>query len=292
MPAYHNPIGIAGAGRLAQALGRLLRERGEPVAFLASRNLQHARDAAQFIGAVETVTYAELPACASRILIAVSDDAVTPDAKLLVDSAMRTGSVLHTSGALSVDALAPLADQGVSCAALHPLQTVPSPEEGVASLPGVTFALDGEGTAAAWAGQIVSLLDGKILRIPPEVRPAYHAAAVMAGNGAIALLDAAVILMGSAGVDEATALGALAPLVRKSVENSLTIGPAGALTGPASRGDAGTLLAHWRSVSETPIPVRELYRALSLQLVDLAKRRGLPEETARGIEELFGNSHV
>ncbi len=69
-------LAIAGAGRVAQALGRLLRERGETVAAVASRNPVHARAAAAFIGGAEAVAYAELPRRAGRILIAVPDDAL------------------------------------------------------------------------------------------------------------------------------------------------------------------------------------------------------------------------
>ncbi len=85
------PIGIAGAGRLGQALGRLLRERGEPVVAIASRDLAHARAGAAFIVGVEAVSYTELPARASRILICVADDAITPVAHILADAGMRAG---------------------------------------------------------------------------------------------------------------------------------------------------------------------------------------------------------
>jgi glutamyl-tRNA reductase len=56
------PIGIAGAGRVAQAEGRLLRERGQPVVAVASRTSEHARAAAAFIGGnVAALEYSQLP---------------------------------------------------------------------------------------------------------------------------------------------------------------------------------------------------------------------------------------
>ncbi len=63
-------IGIAGAGRVARALGRAL-----GAGAIASRNAEHAAEAASFVGA-EAVPLAELPRRCGRILIAVSDDAV------------------------------------------------------------------------------------------------------------------------------------------------------------------------------------------------------------------------
>ncbi len=283
-PISLGPIGLAGAGRLAQALGRLLRERGEPVVAIASRDPVHASAGAAFIGGVEAVSYAELPGRASRILICVADEAITTVASILADAGMRTGAALHTCGALGAKALSPLAEAGVSCGTLHPLQTIPTPERGLEALLGISFAIDGSGLAAAWAERIAELLGGHVLRISPAARPVYHAAAVLAGNGAIGLLDAAVILMGSAGVEEEDALRALGPLVRTSIDNSLAIGPRDALTGPASRGDARTIAAHWQASAEAPETVRSLYRAVSLRLLEMARRRGLSEELARSVE--------
>ena len=281
------PIGIAGAGRLGQALGRLLRERGEPVVAIASRDLAHARAGAAFIVGVEAVSYTELPARASRVLICVADDAITPVAHILADAGMRTGAALHTCGALSAEALAPLSEAGVSRGTLHPLQTIPTPERGLEALLGISFAIDGGGPAVAWAERIAKLLGGHVLRIAPEARAIYHAAAVLAGNGAIGLLDAAVILMSSAGVEEKDALRALGPLVRTSIDNSLAIGPRDALTGPASRGDARTIAAHWQASAEAPETVRSLYRAVSLRLLEMARRRGLSEDLARSVETVL-----
>jgi len=53
-------IGIAGTGRVAQALGRLLRERGEPVVAVAGRNAGHTARAAEFIG-VAAISRASFP---------------------------------------------------------------------------------------------------------------------------------------------------------------------------------------------------------------------------------------
>lgn len=285
------PIGIAGAGRVAQALGRLLRERGQPVVAVASRNHGHAGAAAAFIGAgVEPVSYSRLPRQATRVLIAVPDDAVRQVAGILAQAGMSGGAALHTSGTHGPEALAALAANGVSCATLHPLQTVATPEQGATALQGIAFAITGEGAAAAWALDIAALLDGLALRIPASRRPLYHAAAVMASNYIVGLIDAAQALMAAAGVEEDRALQALAPLVRASASNALSLGPRRALTGPIERGDAETVALHWKALEGTPASVRELYRAAALHVLELARRRGLPEANARKLEELLKGS--
>ncbi|MEK7408889.1 MAG: DUF2520 domain-containing protein [Acidobacteriota bacterium] len=287
MGAAGDAIGIAGGGRIAQAFGRLLREHGEPVAAVASREPEHAAAAARFIGCPHALSYAELPSRACRVLIAVPDDALASVAAALAGGGLRGGAALHTCGSRGPEALAALAAGGVSCGALHPLQTVATPQQGLAALPGAAFAITAEGPAAAWAERIVSLLDGLALRIPAERRPLYHAAAVMASNYLVGLVDAAVMLMNAAGVEEDTALRALAPLVGASSANALALGPLKALTGPIERGDVETVALHWKALAAAPAPVRELYRAAGLHLVTLARRRGLSEASAVRFERLF-----
>ncbi len=249
-------IGIAGAGRVGQALGRLLVECGEPVIAIAGRD-----------------TIAELPGRAARILIAVPDDALSGVAETLAGAGMSDGIALHTCGTRGPEALAALSARGVSCGVLHPLQTVASPSQGAAALKGASFGVCGDREAVAWARRIVELVEGEVLEIQPESQPLYHAAAVMASNYVVGLIDAAALLMGEAGIGRAQALRALAPLVRASVENALTMGPEAALTGPIERGDVETVSAHLRALSSVPEPIRELYRHAGLHVAGLACRK-------------------
>ena len=281
-------IGIAGAGRIGCALGRLLRERGQPVAAVAGRDSDRTAAAAAFIGGVEPVSYAQLPRHAARLIVAVPDDALEPVAALLAESAAPGGLALHTCGLRGPEALAALEARGVSCAALHPLQTVATPEQGLSALAGAVFGLTGSGPAAEWALEIVRLLEGRALEIPAGKRPLYHAAAVMAGNYAAALIDAAVILMGEAGVDREQALEALGPLIRTSVENALALGPLAALTGPIERGDINTVRAHLQALADAPETVRGLYRSAGLHTIEMSRRKtpgADRREMERGLRE-------
>lgn len=281
------PIGIAGAGRIGQALGRLLVERRQPVVAIASREFARAEAGAAFLGGgVEPVSLAELPGRAERVLIAVPDDAVTEVAATLAEAGMRGGMAVHTSGALDPDALAPLQARGVSCAALHPLQTVATREQGLTALAGSAYAIAGDGAALRWAEQMAQLLDGQVLRILPGRRPLYHAAAVMASNYLTGLIDAAVMLMGEAGIEEREALRAIAPLVRASVENSLALGTPAALTGPIERGDCRTVAAHLAALAGAPASIAELYRHAGLHVVELARRKN-PAARLEDLETLL-----
>ena len=287
MNLYENgSIGIAGAGRMGLALGRLLHQHGEPVAAVASRDTAHAASGADFIGTgVKAVPYSELPKLASRIVVAVPDNAITEVAGILAQGGMRRGSALHASGALGPEALEPLLNQGVSCAVLHPLQTVPTPQQGLTALRGIAFAITGSGPAALWAEHIAQTLEGQILRIAPEAKSLYHAAAVMASNCLIGLIDAAALLMTEAGLEREQALRTIAPLVEASAHNALLLGPEKALTGPIQRGDIATVTAHLTALAAAPPVIRELYRSSGLQTLDLARRSGLDEGKASEMGE-------
>jgi predicted short-subunit dehydrogenase-like oxidoreductase (DUF2520 family) len=283
-----SPVGIAGAGRVAQALGRLLYAHGEPVEFVASRTREHASSAAAFIGPnVEAVSYSELAQHAGRILIAVPDSALEAVAALLD---LRSGIVLHTCGAQGPEALDMLAQRGVFRGTLHPLQTISDPESGATALMGAAFAISGDAPALAWAERIASAANGRILRIPSERRPLYPAAAVMASNYITALVSAAQALLIAADVDPEEALLALGPLSRTSLANALRQGPTSALTGPIERGDVSTIRAHLAALEDIPGPIPLLYRAAGLQTLEIARKRGLSAERAIAAERLLESS--
>ncbi len=276
---------IVGTGRVAQAFGRLLTDAGLPPVAVAGRTPAHAERAASFIGGATTpVSIAAIPPQAHHVLIAVSDAAIAAVADELARGGMSGGVALHTSGAHGPQLLEPLARRGVSCGVIHPLQTLADPALGVAALRGATFGISGDDAAVEWARQLVAAAAGTPLRIHAGAFASYHAGAVMAGNAVIAAIDAAVVLLGAAGVEKRAALNAIRPLCLTSAQNALDIGPEAALTGPVQRGDAETVSAHVEALANCPAYVADLYRASGHALVEIARRRGLDGAAARAVE--------
>jgi predicted short-subunit dehydrogenase-like oxidoreductase (DUF2520 family) len=252
---------------------------------IVSREIARAQHAADEIPGVEALTYENLPAKISRVLIAVPDDAITEVAGRLTQANPQVA--IHTSGNLGGEVLYPLSAQGTACGAMHPLQTLTGSPEDVSALRGAAFAISGEQDAIAWARSIVHAIGGEALQISPECRAFYHAAAVMASNYVIALVDTSEFLFGEAGVASDAARRILSPLLRKAVENTLTRGPVAALTGPIARGDLHTVAAHLQALSSVPGNIQELYRAAGLRTLDLAERKGLAPESARHLHALL-----
>ncbi len=254
------PIAIAGTGRIAKALGELLTRSGVQIAAMAGRG-----------------NIGQLPLHADHILIAVSDDSIPEVAADLAAAGIRESTILHTSAAAGPEALALLRTTGNSVGVLHPLQTVPSVERGIETLPGATYAVAGDDRATAWARDLVRLLGGHAIAVDPHRWGLYHAAAVMACNYQVTLVDAALELMEIAGISRAEARNALAPILRTTMENILSYGPEAALTGPIRRGDLGTITKHMEALKLAPPDTRRLYVAAGLRTIALA---ALPPATA------------
>ncbi|MGD0499721.1 MAG: Rossmann-like and DUF2520 domain-containing protein [Bryobacteraceae bacterium] len=275
--AGNDAIGIAGTGRVAQALAALLRRNGAAGIVVAGRRS----------GAI---ALRELPRRARRILIAVADDAIGEVAGELAAGGLRDGIALHTCGSAGPEALAALRASGNSIGVLHPLQTVPTPERGVETLAGAVFACAGDARAVAWARALIAQLGGKPLAIDPLHWQRYHAAAVMASNYHAALVDAALELMEDAGIRRGPALEALAPLIRAATDNVLALGPEAALTGPIRRGDVGAVQRNLQALEDATPETRNLYVSAGLRTLALARRAGLSDGAARRIEAALEGS--
>jgi predicted short-subunit dehydrogenase-like oxidoreductase (DUF2520 family) len=279
-----NTLALAGTGRVAQALGRLLVLSGWRVAAIAGRDSGRAAEAAGFLDcAAAVVAYEELPAYADRVVIAVADDAIEPVAERLARN-MRAGMAVHTSGLHGLAPLAALTRAGVRCASLHPLQTVPTPEAGLLALKAAWFGVAGEAEACAFAERMVETIGARSLRLRDEGKALYHAAAVLASNSIVTLIDAAVILMERAGVGSENARRAVQPLVSAAVANAFALGAEEALTGPVRRGDRGTVASHLAALDAADPALAALYRSLGRQTLALAVRAGLDPALAEQLE--------
>jgi predicted short-subunit dehydrogenase-like oxidoreductase (DUF2520 family) len=224
---------------------------------------------------------------AGIVILAVGDDALGPCvAELARSEAVVPGQVvLHLSGALTSDVLAPLRDLGAKTGSMHPLIAF-SPEPAVAARQcrGATFALEGDIAAVALADAIVRRLGGSPVTLAPELKPLYHAGAVFASNYLVTLVAVAARLLEGAGLASDRALAALAPLARATLENLAATGPVAALTGPVARGDVATVRRHLMALSHADA---ELYRAAGRETLKLARQAGLSTEKAAKLEELL-----
>jgi predicted short-subunit dehydrogenase-like oxidoreductase (DUF2520 family) len=132
---------------------------------------------------------------------------------------------------------------------------------------------------------------GQPVRLAPGAKAAYHAAAVLAAGGFIALLDAIAELGRVAGLDEAGALAIYSPLIEQTLGNARALGIRAALTGPMTRGDRGTLEAHLAALRLHAPDVLPLYTAAAEREIALAEARGaLTPEASKSLRSLLASA--
>ncbi|TLM98046.1 DUF2520 domain-containing protein, partial [bacterium] len=185
--------------------------------------------------------------------------------------------VVHMSGALPAEILAPAREAGAVIISVHPLQSFASIEMAIKHLPGSFFAIQGDPTGIDIARQIVADLGGQAFVLPPEGKPLYHLGATAASNYMVALLHFAVSLYRQIGIDEETAVKAILPLVKGTLANIERLAPAKALTGPVSRGDITTLETHLEALRRQPDIYRQLYCTLGDYTAGVAREKGTIE---------------
>ncbi len=103
-------------------------------------------------------------------------------------------------------------------------------------------------------------------------RALYHAAAVFAANYPITLLAEAITLAVEAGLDGGTARQGMTTLLAGAVNNLRDLAPADAITGPASRGDQGTIDRHLEALKNDPV-LQRLYQLLADRTKELSPKK-------------------
>lgn len=216
-PFRGDPLGwcdVVGRGRMGTALSHALRAAG-----VAARGPYGRGEVGQD---------------ASVVILCV------PDREIASASAMIRGPAIvgHVSASAELTLLSPH-----ERFMMHPLLSVMG--EG-APFDGAACAIDGSTVHALSVAQSLAMRLGmRPLRIAPEQRALYHAAASAASNYLTTVEAMAERLGTLVGLERADLL----PLVRSAVDNWSAHGARAALTGPVARGDEETVAKQRAAVS-------------------------------------------
>lgn len=283
-------VAVVGPGRMGLALGGALVQAGavERLTFFGRTPEPPPHPLFESDDVGYAMGYGPVSDDTSILLIAVPDDTIHDVANQVARAGASPPAcvALHLSGALSTDVMAPLHTAGFTVGSLHPLQTVADPWSGAARLRGCAYAIAGEPGALTAARRIVAALDGQALVIPPALRPLYHAAAVFASNYVLVAAATVARTLAEAGIPEEDAVAAALPLMRGTMDNLEQLGLGAALTGPVARGDVDTVRLHLSRLSPRE---RNLYSALGMETVQLARAVGLDPDRAAALESLLSD---
>ncbi|MEU8815992.1 Rossmann-like and DUF2520 domain-containing protein [Actinoplanes sp. NPDC048796] len=278
MNKHRLTVGVVGAGRVGAVLGAALLAAGHHVVAAAAVSAASRERAARLLPSAAILPADEVARAADDLLLlAVPDDALSGVVSgLAATGALRPGQIVaHTSGAHGVAVLGDV--QGM---ALHPAMTFTGADSDLDRLPGIAWGV----TTAdrAFATRLVADLGGAPEWIAEDARPVYHAALAHGANHLVTLVNEASDVLRAAGVEHPGRI--LSPLLHAALDNALLLGDA-ALTGPVSRGDAGTVGKHLDRLPAEAVPA---YLALARRTADraIAAGRLRPQDAASLLDVL------
>jgi predicted short-subunit dehydrogenase-like oxidoreductase (DUF2520 family) len=269
-------INLIGSGRVGQTLGRLMGQTGAcQVQDVLTRSAPSAKLAIEFIGSGRAVSHMAEMRSADLWMLAVPDQQIAPVATALAkpEAAQPAALVFHCSGALGSKNLKPLQDLGWQVASAHCLLSFAEPASALSQFPGTPCALEGDAIAVNALRQLFGHLGAQCFDLAAADKLLYHAGAVFATNFLPVLQHLAEQLWQHSGTPPALARQLRATLLTNAVNNIIRLGPQGALTGPAARGDLALVAAQGTEVAQWNVLAGEAYRALSALAADLAASR-------------------
>jgi len=281
-------VAVIGAGRVGTGVAVLLQRAGHRIEAVSGRGPTRDR-AARYLPGVPVREAAEAAALAELVVLGVPDDAIAPTAEALASAgAVGPGRwVAHLSGATGLDSLESVRVAGAGRLAIHPLQTFPDVVSAIDGIADCAIAVTADDEAGYLVAERVAAdLLGVPFRLDDDLRPRYHAAAVFASNYLVAVSAVAADLFEAAGVPDP--VRAMQPLQRATLDNLARLGPGAALTGPAVRGDAGTIERNLEAVAAVSPGAVPAYVAMARVALDLAVRAGRLDAEARArVEEVL-----
>jgi predicted short-subunit dehydrogenase-like oxidoreductase (DUF2520 family) len=257
-------IAIVGPGRLGRVLTLELKQTGYTISEIVSRNnaasKKRARELARKVEAYAT-TRDNAQLDADLVWFCVPDREIAAASRQFASVIdWKKKIAFHSSGALLSEELNPLRRRGAAVASVHPMMTFV--HGSMPSLRGVPFAVEGDATAVGAARRIVRDLRGEAFTIGKQHKAAYHAWGAFASPLLVATLVTAEQLARKAGLSAVEARKKMLPIVRQTIANYESLGPAGAFSGPIVRGDAEIVRKHLQVLRKVP-EARDVYLALA-----------------------------
>lgn len=270
-------VSIVGPGRLGGALAIALSRAGLSIDRIVYSSRPPSASLVEKIEGDPAILRAdEITALDSDLILLTTPDTELSAVASSIAPKIAAGSVLlHASGALSSEVLAPAAVRGVATGSMHPLVSVSDPAIGADNFSGAFFCVEGDPAALAAAERLVDALGGTPFSIDTRFKPLYHASALLVSGHLTALFAVAVDTLTRCGVDERKAQEVLLPLAESALLNLSKLSPAEALTGPFARTDPDAIGRHLEAFDRTGLAdEKKIYLELGLKALQLAEAGG------------------
>lgn len=273
------------------ALGKHLADAGyTPIGF-SSRSMTSAKRIEKVVGG-KGICFDrpwEAAKVAGIVFITTPDHAIEETCRIIVKNrGIREKSiVLHCSGALPSTILSSVHSCHASAGSMHPLQSFAA-ENSKNPFQNIMVAVEGDEDAIQMAEAIACDLGAQPFNIRTEGKTLYHAAAVVASNYLVTLMDLSFKLIAASGVSESDAYNVLKPLIKGTLTNIENVGIPDALTGPIARGDAEIVEKHMAAIRLLSPDLLAQYKMLGSATIKIALAKGtLSEDAAKQLLQIF-----
>ena len=280
-------IGIIGAGKVGTTLGKYLSIHGKNVTGFYSRTHESADEAATF---AETETYSSLCKLVeeSDVIFITTPDGVIPQVwGELLHQDISNRIICHFSGSLSSHVFSGREEAGASGISMHPMYAFSDKFHSYEQFHTAYLTLEGDPEAVAVMKPMWEAIGHHVLTLKAEDKIKYHAAAAMASNEMLGLMQASLDILSECGFSEKDSMALLTPLVQGNIASMLEKGCVNALTGPVERGDTQTVRQHLQALEGSK--AGKIYQSLGSTMVELAKRRN-PDRDYTPVRTLFEKS--
>jgi len=278
-------IAVIGAGRLGTTIGYSIAEKkleNIKIVSVSSPTKKTLDRAKKVFGEYkENILFTKTNAAAAKkantIFICTPDDIISKACESIYNIKKHTDqkrTVIHFSGSKSLKELEAAKKTGDHIASIHPLKSFASIRGAIKTLKGTEYGI----TYADKKGEditklLVKILEGNSIFVKDETKPIYHAAACIASNYLVALIDYAVCINEKIGISSEESTKGLISLIDGTVDNIRKMGTKKSLTGPIARGDTGTIRDHL-NIFEKVLDKEdiEIYKVMGKKTAEIAMK--------------------
>ncbi len=265
-------IGFIGAGRVGCTLGKYLSEHGVDIAGFYSRTRESADMAATFTQSETFSDIEDLVQNSEIIFITTPDGSIKYVWEEIRKFDISKKIICHFSGSLSSDIFSGIEQTGAYGCSVHPMYAFSSKFSSYEKFNTACLSVEGcEPALKVIYGIFREKCGHRIFKLDTDKKVQYHAAAAMASNCMIGLLEASVSLLQECGFNEEDAWTLLSPLAVGNVNAAVEKGTKASLTGPVERNDTGTVRKHREVLKGTKYD--DIYASLGKILISIAEEK-------------------
>ncbi len=267
-------IALVGPGNWGTSLLAALRQADFPVREVVAKKRRR-----------RVIAFGDAALDAQVLWLCVPDGAIADVAARIVSRLCEQGKtlrgqlVVHSSGALTVEALAAVRKAGAQVASVHPVMSFPTRK--VVGLRGVLFGVEAQPKIRRSLYAVIRKLGGGPFAVQSAKKALYHAAGTLASPLLVSEVSAAMATARLAGLSQNEARRWVGALAQATVRNIFERGEVLSFSGPFARGDVATITLHLQALAAHPI-VAEIYRSLASHAVNV-----LPVERRRELRSLL-----